>query len=48
LTLVVVPTVYELLDNMRTRVLRMVGIKPPRTGEHRTYSAGEPVPMIGD
>ncbi len=48
LTLVVVPTVYELLDSMRTRALRMVGIKPPRTGEHRGYTSGEPVPMIGD
>lgn len=48
LTLVVVPTVYELLDHMRTRVLRVVGIKPPQTGEYRTYRTGEPVPMIGD
>jgi len=48
LTLVVVPTVYELLDNMRSRMQRLVGIKPKRMGEQRSYSSGEPVPMIGD
>lgn len=49
LTLVVVPTVYELLDSMRSRALRMVGLKPPRTGEHRTYGgSGAPLPTIGD
>lgn len=46
LTLVVVPTVYELMDSVRTRVLRLVGMKPPGTGEYRVY--GEPVPTIGD
>ncbi len=49
LTLVVVPTVYELLDAMRTRVLRVVGLKPPHTGQHRVPgSLGDPVPSIGD
>lgn len=46
LTLVVVPTVYEIMDAVRTRVLRLVGMKPPATGEFRVY--GEPVPTIGD
>ncbi len=48
LTLVVVPTVYELLDRMRTRMMRMVGIKPPQTGEFRAFPMGEPVPTVGD
>ncbi len=49
LTLVVVPTVYELLDAVRTRALRLVGLKPPHTGQYRTYGiGGEPVPSIGD
>lgn len=48
LTLVVVPTVYEILDAIRGRLLRTVGLKPPQTGEHRTYGMGEPVPSIGD
>ncbi len=48
LTLVVVPTVYEILDAVRSRFLRMVGLKPPQTGQFRTYGMGEPVPSIGD
>jgi len=46
LTLVVVPTVYELMDAVRTRVLRLVGMKPPGTGEYHVQ--GAPVPAIGD
>ncbi len=49
LTLVVVPTVYELLDSVRSRALRLVGLKPPHTGQHRVMGRmGEPVPSIGD
>jgi HAE1 family hydrophobic/amphiphilic exporter-1 len=46
LTLVVVPTVYEIMDLLRTRALRLVGMKPPGTAEFRVY--GKPVPTIGD
>ncbi len=49
LTLVVVPTVYELLDSVRSRALRLVGLNPPHTGQHRVMGGmGEPVPSIGD
>ncbi len=48
LTLVVVPTVYEIMDSMRSRVLRMVGLRAPQTGEHRAFGTGDPVPSIGD
>ncbi len=49
LTLVVVPTVYELLDIMRTRVMRLVGLTPPQSGQQRARGGmGEPVPSIGD
>ena len=44
LTLLVIPTVYEILDAVRGRFLRLVGLKPPQTGQHRTYGVGEPVP----
>lgn len=36
LTLLVIPTVYEVMDGWRTRFARLVGLKPPQTAEHRT------------
>lgn len=46
LTLLVIPTFYEIFDKTRTRFARMVGLTPPRTGEFRTYEM--PVPEAGD
>ncbi|WP_353267261.1 efflux RND transporter permease subunit [Gemmatimonas sp.] len=46
LTLLVIPTFYEIFDNMRTRFSRLVGLTPPRTGEFRTFEM--PVPEAGD
>jgi HAE1 family hydrophobic/amphiphilic exporter-1 len=46
LTLLVIPTFYEIFDGWRTRLSRMVGLKPPRTGEFRTFEM--PVPGAGD
>ncbi len=46
LTLLVIPTFYEIFDRWRTRLSRMVGLTPPRTGEFRTFEM--PVPEAGD
>ena len=46
LTLLVIPTFYEIFDRWRTRASRMVGLNPPRTGEFRTFEM--PVPEAGD
>ena len=35
LTLLVIPTFYEIFDNMRTGALRRVGLTPPHTGQYR-------------
>jgi hydrophobic/amphiphilic exporter-1 (mainly G- bacteria), HAE1 family len=41
LTLLVIPTVYEIMDEVRTKLARRVGLTPPQTAEH-------PVPAMGD
>jgi HAE1 family hydrophobic/amphiphilic exporter-1 len=46
LTLLVIPTFYEIMDAARTRVSRMFGMTPPHTGEFKTF--GTPQPGIGD
>ncbi|AMW05857.1 efflux RND transporter permease subunit [Gemmatimonas phototrophica] len=46
LTLLVIPTFYEIFDKMRTSLARRVGLTPPRTGEFRTFEM--PVPDAGD
>lgn len=46
LTLLVIPTFYEIMDRWRARALRVVGMKPPQTGEFPVV--GGPVPAIGD
>ena len=46
LTLLVIPTFYEIFDRWRGRLARMVGLNPPRTGEFRTFEM--PVPEAGD
>ncbi|QJR37563.1 efflux RND transporter permease subunit [Gemmatimonas groenlandica] len=46
LTLLVIPTFYEIFDNMRTWVSRRVGLTPPHTGQFRILDL--PVPEAGD
>jgi HAE1 family hydrophobic/amphiphilic exporter-1 len=46
LTLLVIPTFYEIMDGWRARLLRLVGVRPPQTGEFPV--AGGAVPAIGD
>jgi HAE1 family hydrophobic/amphiphilic exporter-1 len=45
LTLLVIPTFYEIFDNMRTGFARRVGLTPPHTGQFRVV---DPVPSVGD
>lgn len=42
LMLLVIPTVYEILDNFRTWVRSKFGLPAAYTGEHRTVPAGGP------
>ena len=46
LTLLVIPTFYEIFDNMRTGLSRRVGLTPPHTGQFRTFEL--PVAEAGD
>jgi HAE1 family hydrophobic/amphiphilic exporter-1 len=51
LTLVAIPTFYEILDGWRERVARMFGRRPSqRTAEHRLPVSGptQPTPVSGD
>jgi hydrophobic/amphiphilic exporter-1 (mainly G- bacteria), HAE1 family len=43
LTLLVIPTVYEIFDSWRARVSRLFGLTPPQTGEHRVMGVASPV-----
>jgi hydrophobic/amphiphilic exporter-1 (mainly G- bacteria), HAE1 family len=45
LTLLVIPTFYEIIDNMRSRFSRRIGLTPPHTGQFRVM---EPVAGVGD
>ncbi|MEQ1693746.1 MAG: efflux RND transporter permease subunit, partial [Gemmatimonas sp.] len=45
LTLLVIPTFYEILDNMRSWFGRRVGLTSPHTGQFRAI---DPVPSMGD
>ncbi len=45
LTLLVIPTFYEIFDNMRSWFARRVGLTPPHTGQFRAI---DPVPGMGD
>ncbi len=45
LTLLVIPTFYEIFDNMRSGFARRVGMTPPHTGQFRAI---DPMPGIGD
>jgi HAE1 family hydrophobic/amphiphilic exporter-1 len=46
LTLLVIPTFYEIIDLMRLRVARIVGFQAPHTAEHRVPIM--PMPEAGD
>jgi HAE1 family hydrophobic/amphiphilic exporter-1 len=46
LTLLVIPTFYEIMDAGRTRISRLFGMTPPHTGQFKTF--GAPTPGIGD
>ncbi len=46
LTLLVIPTFYEILDNIRTWVSKHVGLTPPHTGQFRTFEL--PAAEMGD
>jgi len=46
LTLLVIPTFYEIFDNMRSGFSRRIGLTPPHTGQYRTFEM--PVPGVGD
>jgi HAE1 family hydrophobic/amphiphilic exporter-1 len=46
LTLLVIPTFYEIFDKLRASVARRVGLKPPHTGQFATFEM--PVPEAGD
>ncbi len=46
LTLLVIPTFYEIFDQIRSKFARRVGLTPPHTGQYRTFEM--PVPGVGD
>jgi len=46
LTLLVIPTFYEIFDNIRTWFSTRVGLTPPHTGQFRAL--GLPVAEVGD
>jgi len=49
LTLIVIPTVYEIMDGMRERVAHMFGRTPAqKTAEHRIPLGGEGITETGD
>ena len=45
LTLLVIPTFYEIFDNLRSWFARRVGLTAPHTGQFRAI---DPVPSMGD
>ena len=46
LTLLVIPTFYEIMDSFRSWVSRLFGVTPPHTGQFKAF--GPPTPGIGD
>jgi HAE1 family hydrophobic/amphiphilic exporter-1 len=46
LTLLVIPTIYEIMDGWRARISRAIGLKPPETAEHRVVQ--QPAHAAGD
>jgi HAE1 family hydrophobic/amphiphilic exporter-1 len=48
LTLIVVPTIYEILDGVRAFVGKRLGFNTPMTGEHKVPAGAMPQPVMGD
>ena len=49
LTLIVIPTVYEIMDDLREKVAHLFGRKPAqKTAEHRIPAGGAPISETGD
>ena len=48
LTLIVVPTIYEILDNVRSFFGRRLGFSTPQTAEHKIPAGAMPTPAMGD
>ena len=48
LTLIVVPTIYEILDGVRAFFGKRLGFSTPMTGEHAVPTGVMPQPMMGD
>jgi hydrophobic/amphiphilic exporter-1 (mainly G- bacteria), HAE1 family len=48
LTLIVVPTIYEILDGVREFFGKRLGFSTPQTGEYKIPSGVMPTPVMGD
>ncbi len=48
LTLIVVPTIYEILDGMRSWFGTRLGFSTPQTAEHKIPAGAMPTPVMGD
>ncbi len=48
LTLIVVPTIYEILDGVRSFFGKRLGFNTPMTGEHKIPTGAMPQPVMGD
>ena len=48
LTLIVVPTIYEILDGVRSFFGKRLGFSTPQTGEYKVPTGGMPQPVMGD
>ncbi len=48
LTLIVVPTIYEILDGVRAFFGKRLGFSTPMTGEHKVPAGAMPQPVMGD
>ncbi|HEY5220060.1 MAG TPA: efflux RND transporter permease subunit, partial [Gemmatimonadaceae bacterium] len=48
LTLLVIPTFYEIMDGWRSGLARTFGITPPHTAEHHVPVGASPQPGMGD
>jgi HAE1 family hydrophobic/amphiphilic exporter-1 len=48
LTLLVIPTFYEIMDGMRATMARRFGFKPPHTAEHAVPAGVAGQAAMGD
>jgi hypothetical protein len=46
--LIVVPTIYEILDGVRAFFGKRLGFSTPMTGEHKVPAGAMPQPVMGD